>query len=183
MSHLRFFCIHKLFYCLKSSVTCILLFICKVDQTQMFPSSISSLRTFEKSKKGNQDFFVKIWGVAHIWVLSIERRANHLHTMALRDWKGNLGALNYWWDPNWRSYLIGKGGTPDPSSCYVKTYWISGQMFRLILSFFSNRRLRVVLDGKAPFLIQLFPYYTLITILMMLSVILLSMCWWYSSLL
>ena len=31
----------------------------------------------------------------------------------------------------------------------LKTYGISGQIFGLISSFFSNRRLRVVLDGKS----------------------------------
>ena len=31
----------------------------------------------------------------------------------------------------------------------LKTYGISGQIFGLIFSFFSNRRLRVVLDGKS----------------------------------
>ena len=31
----------------------------------------------------------------------------------------------------------------------LKSYWISGQIFCLIFSFLSNRRLRVVLDGKS----------------------------------
>ena len=60
----------------------------------------------------------------------------------------------------------------------LKSYGISGQIFGLISSFLSNRRLRVVLDGKSP---QVYPvnpvyffYYTLMTFLMMLSVILLS---------
>ena len=57
----------------------------------------------------------------------------------------------------------------------LKLYGISGQIFGLISSFLSNRRLRVVLDGKAPFLVLHFSYYTLITILMILSVILLCM--------
>ena len=67
----------------------------------------------------------------------------------------------------------------------VKSYGISGQIFGLISSFLSNRRLRAVLDGKssqeiqlmleslkAPFLILHFSCYTLMTFLMMLSVIL-----------
>ena len=66
-----------------------------------------------------------------------------------------------------------------------KSYGISGQIFGLISSFLSNRRLRAVLDGKssqeiqlmleslkAPFLILHFSCYTLMTFLMMLSVIL-----------
>ena len=70
----------------------------------------------------------------------------------------------------------------------LKSYGISGQIFDLISSFLSNRRLRVVLDEKAsqeypvntgvfkgPFLDLHFFYYTLITFLMMVSVILLSM--------
>ena len=66
----------------------------------------------------------------------------------------------------------------------LKSYRISGQIFSLDLSFLSNRRLRVVLDGKSsqlmleffkvPFLVLHFSYYTL-NLLMMLSVILLSM--------
>ena len=69
-----------------------------------------------------------------------------------------------------------------------KSYEISGQVFGLISSFLSNRRLRVVLDGKSsqeypvnagflkvPFLVLHFSYYTLMIILTMLSVILLSM--------
>ena len=68
-----------------------------------------------------------------------------------------------------------------------KPYGISGQIFSLISSFLSNGRLRVVLDGnfdkniqlmleflKAPFVVLHFSYYTLVTFLMMLSVILLS---------
>ena len=67
----------------------------------------------------------------------------------------------------------------------LKSYGISGQIFGLISSFLSNRRLRAVLDGKssqeiqlmleslkAPFLILHFSCYTLMTFLMMLSVIL-----------
>ena len=69
----------------------------------------------------------------------------------------------------------------------LRSYGISGQIFDLISSFLSNRRLRVVLDGKSsqkypvnagvpqgPTLLR-FSYYTLMTFLMMLSVILLSM--------
>ena len=70
----------------------------------------------------------------------------------------------------------------------LKSYGISGQIFDLITSFRSNRQLRVVLDGKSleypvkcwsssrlhsPF--PHFSYYTLMTFLIMLSVILLSM--------
>ena len=51
-----------------------------------------------------------------------------------------------------------------------KSYGISGQIFGLISSFVSNRRLRVVLDGKFSLMT-----YTLITFLMILLVILLSM--------
>ena len=68
----------------------------------------------------------------------------------------------------------------------LKSYGISGQIFGLISSFLSNRRLWVVLDGKSS---QEYPFnagvpqgsilgptlYTLITFLIMLSVILLSM--------
>ena len=70
----------------------------------------------------------------------------------------------------------------------LKFYGISGQIIGLISSFFSNRRLRVALDGKSS---QEYPvnagvpqgcilgptlsYYTLMTFLMMLSVILPSM--------
>ena len=42
-------------------------------------------------------------------------------------------------DKIWHSSLLHK----------LKTYGISGQIFGLISSFFSNRRLRVVLDGKS----------------------------------
>ena len=69
-----------------------------------------------------------------------------------------------------------------------KSYGISCQIFGLISSFLSNRRLQVVLGGslhkniqlmleclKAPFLVLHFSYYTSISFLMMLSVILLSM--------
>ena len=66
----------------------------------------------------------------------------------------------------------------------LKSYGISGQIFGLISSFLSNRRLRVVLVGKSsqeypvnaeiPFLFLHFSYYTLMTFLLMLSVILLS---------
>ena len=64
----------------------------------------------------------------------------------------------------------------------------SCQIFGLISSFLSNRRLRVVLDGKSSqvYAVQVgvtqgsilglhFSYYTLLTFLMMLFVILLSM--------
>ena len=72
----------------------------------------------------------------------------------------------------------------------LKSYWISGQVFGLISFFLSNRQLWVVLDGKsttleflkAPFLVLNFSYYTLMTFLMILSVIL-HLCWWYYSLL
>ena len=60
----------------------------------------------------------------------------------------------------------------------LKSYGISGQIFGLISSFLSNRGLRVVLDGKflkGLFLVLHFSYYTLMTFLMILSVILLSM--------
>ena len=70
----------------------------------------------------------------------------------------------------------------------LKSYGVSGQIFGLISSFLSNRRLHVVLNGKfsqeypvklqfikASFLILHFSCYTLLTFLMMLSVILLSM--------
>ena len=70
----------------------------------------------------------------------------------------------------------------------LTSYEISGQIFGLIFSFLSNRRLRVVLDGKssqeylvnagvlkAPFLVLHFSCYTLMTFLTMLSVILLYM--------
>ena len=68
----------------------------------------------------------------------------------------------------------------------LKSYGISGQIFSLISSFLSNRRLWVVLDGKSSQeypvnagvpqgSILHFSYYTLMTFLMMLSVILQSM--------
>ena len=70
----------------------------------------------------------------------------------------------------------------------LKSYGISGQIFGLISSFLSNRRLQVVLDEnlhkniqlmleflKAPFLVLHFSYYTIMAFLMILSVILLSM--------
>ena len=68
----------------------------------------------------------------------------------------------------------------------LKSYGISGQIFGLTSSFLSNRRLRVVLDGKSSQeypvnagvpqgSILHFSYHTLMTFLMMLSVILLSM--------
>ena len=70
----------------------------------------------------------------------------------------------------------------------LKSYGISGQIFGLISSFLSNRQLQVVLDGKSSqeypvnagvpqgFILgpTLFSFYTLMTFLMMLSVILLS---------
>ena len=65
---------------------------------------------------------------------------------------------------------------------------ISGQIFGLISSFLSNRQLQGVLNGKSSqenpvyagvpqgsILVLHFSYYTLMTFLMMLSVILLSM--------
>ena len=70
----------------------------------------------------------------------------------------------------------------------LKSYGISGQIFGLISSFLSNRRLRVVwmenlhkniqlmlVFLKGLFLVLHFSYYTLMTFLTMLSVILLSM--------
>ena len=71
----------------------------------------------------------------------------------------------------------------------LKSYGISGQIFGLISSFLSNRQFWVVLDGKSSqeypvnagvpqgFILgpTLFSFYTLMTFLMMLSVILLSM--------
>ena len=70
----------------------------------------------------------------------------------------------------------------------LKSYEISGQIFCLNFSFLSNRQLRVVVVGslhkniqlmleflKAPFLVLHFSYYTLMTFLVMLSVILLYM--------
>ena len=69
-----------------------------------------------------------------------------------------------------------------------KSYGISGQIFAIISSFLSNRQLQVVLDGKSSqeiqsmleflkglFLVLHFSYYTLMTFLMVLSVILLPM--------
>ena len=70
----------------------------------------------------------------------------------------------------------------------LKSYGNSGQIFGLISSFLSNRRLRVVSDGKSsqeyqlmmeflkgPFLVLHFSYHILMNFLTMLSVILLSM--------
>ena len=64
----------------------------------------------------------------------------------------------------------------------LKFYGISGQIFCLISSFLTNRRLQVVLNGKLlleflkpPFLVLHFSYYRLMSFLKMLSVILLSM--------
>ena len=70
----------------------------------------------------------------------------------------------------------------------LKSYGFSSQIFGLISSFLSNRRLRVVLDGKSSqeysvnagvpqgsILSQHFSYYTLMTFWMMLFVILLSL--------
>ena len=76
---------------------------------------------------------------------------------------------------------------PADISYKLKCYGISGQIFGLISSFLSNRRLRVVLDGKFSqeypvnseisllILVLQFSYYTLMTFLTVLSVILLSM--------
>ena len=64
-----------------------------------------------------------------------------------------------------------------------KSYGISDKAFGLLSSFLRNLRNRVVLDGKypvkvevpkAPFIVLHFSFYTLMTFLMMLSVILLS---------
>ena len=63
----------------------------------------------------------------------------------------------------------------------LKSYGVSGQIFDLISSFLSNRRLRVVLDGKSLhkniqlMLVLHFSCCILMTFLMMSSVILLSM--------
>ena len=70
----------------------------------------------------------------------------------------------------------------------LQSYGISGQIFGLISSFLNKRALRVVVDWnlhkniqlmlvflKGFFLVLHFSYYTLMTFLMMLSVILLSM--------
>ena len=72
--------------------------------------------------------------------------------------------------------------------CKLKSYGISGQTFSHVSYFPSNAQLRVFLDWKfsqeyqlmmeffkAPFLLLHLFYYTLMTFLMMLSVILLSM--------
>ena len=69
----------------------------------------------------------------------------------------------------------------------LKFYGISGQIFGLIFSLLSNRQLwwfwveslhkniQLMLEFlKAPFFVLHFPYYTLMTFLMMLSVLLLS---------
>ena len=69
-----------------------------------------------------------------------------------------------------------------------RSYGISRQIFGLVSSFLSNRLLRVVLEYnlsqeysvndeflKAPFLVLHFSYYTSVTFLMMLPVVLLSM--------
>ena len=67
----------------------------------------------------------------------------------------------------WRAVLLRK----------LKFYGISGQVFDLILAFFSNPRVRVVLDGTSlkvyPFTLH-FSYYTPMNFLMMLFVIVLS---------
>ena len=81
-------------------------------------------------------------------------------------------------DKVWQAGLVHK----------LKSYGISGQIFGLICSFLCNRWLQVVLDEnlhkniqlmleflKAPFLALHFCYYTLMTFLTILSVILLSM--------
>ena len=70
----------------------------------------------------------------------------------------------------------------------LRSYGTSDQIYGLISSFLSNRQLWMVLNGKSsqecpvmleflkgPFLILHFSYYTLVTLLLMLSVILLSM--------
>ena len=69
----------------------------------------------------------------------------------------------------------------------LKSYGVSGQIFGLISSFLSNRLLRVIVDGKSSqeysvnfefaqgsILCPAF-YYTLMTFLLIVSVILLSM--------
>ena len=75
-------------------------------------------------------------------------------------------------DRVWHAGLINK----------LKSYGISGQIFGLISSFLSNRQFRVVHKNinlmleflKSLYLVLHFSYYTLMTFLMMLSVILLS---------
>ena len=59
----------------------------------------------------------------------------------------------------------------------LKSYGILGQLFGLIFSFLSHHKnIQLMLEFvKALFLILHFSYYTLMTFLMMLSVILLSM--------
>ena len=146
------------------------------------PLSIGDFEFLKNHTGGNQDFFVKLYVVANIGVLSIERGVNLLHTMVLRDWKGGPWSPELLMEPKLEEGPDLKGGTSDSCSYHVKKYGISGQISCLISSFLSNRHFRVVLNGKNPFLSQRFPYYTLVTILMMLSVILLSICWWYSSL-
>ena len=76
----------------------------------------------------------------------------------------------------------------------LKSYAISGQIFGLISSFLSNRRIRVVLDGNSsqeypvnagvpqgPILGPTLSYYTLMTFLMMLLWYC-YLCWWCYSL-
>ena len=80
----------------------------------------------------------------------------------------------------------------------LKFYGITSQIFRLISSFFSNRQLQVVLDGKssqeypdnavheflkASFLALHFSHYPLMTFLMMLYVTLVSMLMIFLSIL
>ena len=103
----------------------------------------------------------------HFWGWQITELNN-------RSWATQAVALNTSkaFDKVWRVVLLH----------ILTSYGISDQIFGLILSFLSNRWLRVALDGKTllKFLIGLFlalkfSHYKLITLLMMLSVILLSM--------
>ena len=103
----------------------------------------------------------------HFWGWQITELNN-------RSWATQAVALNISkaFDKVWRVVLLH----------ILTSYGISDQIFGLILSFLSNRWLRVALDGKTllKFLIGLFlalkfSHYKLITLLMMLSVILLSM--------
>ena len=91
------------------------------------------------------------------------------------NWAIALGSISKTFDRVWHARLLHKLGS----------YGISGWVFGLIFSFLSNRQPRLVLDCKsiqsmleflkAPFLVLHLSYYTLITFLMILFVILLSM--------
>ena len=86
------------------------------------------------------------------------------------------------------SFRLTKQTSKNVADTTLKSYGISGQISGFVSSFLSNRRLRMVwmvslhkntqlmLEFlQAPFLFLHFPYYTLMTFLMILSVILLSM--------